>query len=997
MWPSFCRLQVFCMILAVLAILVLVYNFRQLEHLDHNTVSALNWIKETGDQQSSSPTTKTTQKHYCDYEHQTLSKREQAEEESLFAAIQWPNPPVGKIPFIRSTDPAHSNFVIVNSHVRFKVGDQLEVSVHMKDFQGKPKQYGGDYIQARIHSPLLKAGATGRVVDDQNGFYKIFFTLLWPGEVRVSVSLVHPSEGIQVLQRLREERPDRVYFKSLFRSGSTSETTVCNVCLPGDLPVCNFTDLYTGEPWFCYKPRKLSCASRINHAKGGYQKGLLTPSESLFFQTDVNIKVPILPSGPDSVTVEPLGFTESANLDRSQGPAVFPLGYYYHDKWRPRTSWIRHFNKTADISECLQGKVVHFFGDSTIRQWFEYLTTFVPAEHHMGGGKQHRGPFQGVRVKNSVKELLLHIRSNKQMSSGHVADEFKAQAGLMNYEQFTELKNILAHSGKRKAHESLCDGPSYKRPATFHSHLLTPPQTPTSMDNMEDAHKNEPKHDNGSDMLQNIINIKNESNPVSLNTVQVSWLHSISNHNSPGERYQDIQGAQAFSPSEKYQAFQANSPQQMLDPSQNYQFSSSQTQDLPQKYTQDSLLEYRPFSGDDQSPTYQQNVFESHELPYCPTQSFASLLNDSEHSENILQPLATAPQQSDVSAHAQNFSLVPNNSCSTLDGHNSSLATLNVSLQHRGIVRNTTQLGKSFFQWQVEQEENKLANISQEQILAKDSDGDTFLHIAVAQGRRALSYVLARKMAALHMLDIKEHNGQSAFQVAVAANQHLIVQDLVSLGAQVNTTDCWGRTPLHVCAEKGHSQVLQAIQKGAVGSSQYVALEATNYDGFTALHCAVLAHNAVVHELRNSQPPHSPEVQELLLKNKSLVDTIKALIQMGASVEAKDGKSGRSALHLAAEEANLELIRFFLDLPNCLSFVNAKAYNGNTALHVAASLQYRMTQLDAVRLLMRKGADPSARNLENEQPVHLVPDGPVGEQIRRILKGKAVQQRASPY
>lgn len=74
-----------------------------------------------------------------------------------------------------------------------------------------------------------------------------------------------------------------------------------------------------------------------------------------------------------------------------------------------------------------------------------------------------------------------------------------------------------------------------------------------------------------------------------------------------------------------------------------------------------------------------------------------------------------------------------------------------------------------------------------------------------------------------------------------------------------------------------------------------------------------------------------------------------------------------------------------------------QAYNGNTALHVAASLQYRVTQLDAVRLLMRKGADPSTRNLENEQPVHLVPDGPVGEQIRRILKGKSIQQRAPPY
>ncbi|XP_075764008.1 NXPE family member 3 isoform X2 [Pelodiscus sinensis] len=403
MWPSFCRLQVFCMILAVLAILVLVHNFHQLEQLDHSTVSVLNRIIETGVQQSSLPITKITRRHYCDYEHQILSKREQAEEESLFAAIRWPNPPVGKIPFIRSTDPAHSNFVILNSHVHFKVGDQLEVLVHMKDFQGKPKLYGGDYIQARIHSPLLKAGATGRVVDDQNGFYKVFFTLLWPGEVRVSVSLVHPSEGVQVLQRLREERPDRVYFKSLFRSGSTSETTVCNVCLPGELPVCNFTDLHTGEPWFCYKPRKLPCASRISHAKGGYQKSLLTPDESRFFQTDVNIKVPVLSSGPDTVTVEPLGFTESSSLDRSQGPDVFPLGYYYQDQWRPRTYWIRHFNNSADISECLQGKVVHLFGDSTLRQWFEYLTAFVPdlVEFNLGSPK-NVGPFMSVDLKHNV-------------------------------------------------------------------------------------------------------------------------------------------------------------------------------------------------------------------------------------------------------------------------------------------------------------------------------------------------------------------------------------------------------------------------------------------------------------------------------------------------------------------------------------------------------------------------------------------------------------------
>lgn len=239
---------------------------------------------EDDDPQPSSQVTKIPRKLYCGYEHQVLSKRELREEESLFAAIQWPSPPEEKIPFLRSTDPSRSSFVISNSHTRFKVGDQLEVLIHVKDYEGRPKQYGGDYFQARIHSAHLKAGATGRVVDYQNGSYKVYFTLLWPGEVMVSVFLVHPSEGIQVLQHLREERPDRVFFKSLFKSGRISETTVCNVCLPGGSPVCNFTDLYTGEPWFCYKPSKLSCSTRINHYKGGYQKGLLTSEESHFFQ-----------------------------------------------------------------------------------------------------------------------------------------------------------------------------------------------------------------------------------------------------------------------------------------------------------------------------------------------------------------------------------------------------------------------------------------------------------------------------------------------------------------------------------------------------------------------------------------------------------------------------------------------------------------------------------------------------------------------------------------
>lgn len=71
-------------------------------------------------------------------------------------------------------------------------------------------------------------------------------------------------------------------------------------------------------------------------------------------------------------------FTESNDLELFQGPGTFPSGYYYKDQWRPRNFKMRQFNDPDSIAECLQGKMVYLFGDSTIRQWFEYLTTFVP-------------------------------------------------------------------------------------------------------------------------------------------------------------------------------------------------------------------------------------------------------------------------------------------------------------------------------------------------------------------------------------------------------------------------------------------------------------------------------------------------------------------------------------------------------------------------------------------------------------------------------------------
>lgn len=398
MWCTFYRFQLCFALLFLIAVLVLVSNIHLVEHLNHRTGLEPGWAEKNKD--TSRPHSPVSRKSYCDYDHQTLSRSEYEEQKLLLKAVKWPGPPNDGVRFLKSSDAAHSHFVILKSQSLFNLGDVMEVLVRIHDFEGNPKLYGGDYLQARMSSPVLKAGVVGRVIDHQNGFYSVYFTLLWPGRVTVSITLVHSSEAIQILQRLRKEKPDRVYFKSLFQNRLGSETKMCNVCLPRKMPLCNYTDLKTGEPWFCYKPERLSCSSRVNHAKGGYQKNLLTSEEKMLFQSGINIKVPVLASGPDTVTVHPWKIKDRRIL---QGSKFTPSGYFYRDQWVSGRSIVWQFEKPSDITECLQGKVLHLFGDSTIRQWYEYLTDFVPELKPFDlGSPKNVGPFLSIDIENNI-------------------------------------------------------------------------------------------------------------------------------------------------------------------------------------------------------------------------------------------------------------------------------------------------------------------------------------------------------------------------------------------------------------------------------------------------------------------------------------------------------------------------------------------------------------------------------------------------------------------
>ncbi|XP_075932193.1 NXPE family member 3-like [Anarhichas minor] len=371
MKATFCTRREICALFLFLTVFVFIFVLRHMDILEPKFNSTIIMPRVS---------THPNEIHsFCTFK--PLSPEDALEERLILDSIAWPETPLLSAPISleQTSDPAHSTFTILPGRKggQWHVGDQLEVMILTSDFQGRPKKSGGDFLLARLHNRKLEAGVVGQVVDHLNGSYSAVFSLLWEGDAQVEVTLVHTGEAISVLNTLNREQPYRMYYKSLFRSGSHSETTLCNVCLrPTQQPMCNYTDLRTGEPWFCYKPKNLSCDARINHYMGGWNHDLLNANEEKLFQRGVNLKVYIRASGPANFIVLPQ--KEGQPQVKSSTVTSGPSGYYYQGVWRALGgTTVREFSTSA-ISQCLKGKVVHMYGDSTMRQWFNFLTATLP-------------------------------------------------------------------------------------------------------------------------------------------------------------------------------------------------------------------------------------------------------------------------------------------------------------------------------------------------------------------------------------------------------------------------------------------------------------------------------------------------------------------------------------------------------------------------------------------------------------------------------------------
>ncbi|KAM8966797.1 NXPE family member 3-like [Pelodytes ibericus] len=320
--------------------------------------------------------------------------------------IEWPGSS-SPTDFEFSTSPNFTDYQLLLP-LSYQVGDHVRVLITARDHQGRPKTYGGDYFQAKLHSPSLRAGVTGSITDHGNGTYTASFLLLWPGKAEISIVLIHSSEAIAILRDKRESRPDKMYYKGYFERNGSREVTECNLN-PPSTNVCTYRDPGTGEVWYCVRPLRLPCDSYNQHVQGAERNILSLTEETLLSRSIREKKILSKVKAFDVLQ----NITQDDRGVCSPGlPIPDPSGYYFGDFWHSRVCRNRRFPRPDNITSCLKGHIIYMFGDSTLRQWWEYLVDFIPSlqklELHVRHGS---GP---VLATDTEHGILMQWRAHQR-------------------------------------------------------------------------------------------------------------------------------------------------------------------------------------------------------------------------------------------------------------------------------------------------------------------------------------------------------------------------------------------------------------------------------------------------------------------------------------------------------------------------------------------------------------------------------------------------------
>ena len=270
-------------------------------------------------------------------------------------------------------------------------------------------------------------------------------------------------------------------------------------------------------------------------------------------------------------------------------------------------------------------------------------------------------------------------------------------------------------------------------------------------------------------------------------------------------------------------------------------------------------------------------------------------------------------------------------------------------------------------------------------------------------------------------LEDKDDLGMTKLHHAVQAGDLSLVESLIQSGASVNCRDENGQTPLHYAAERGFLEGIQvlvqqhgadlhildssgfspflwAVVAGEEGAARRLLqmgadVNSSSADGKSALAWAaslgryataemLVEHGASVSDTRQQTSP----LEEAAASG--FITTVELLLQRGGADPNHRDRDGWSAIHWAAEEGHLDIVRMLLESganPNAVSSF------GTPPLHCAANGGH----VSIARLLLQKGADPLKSTCHGWTALHHAAFMGHSDVVEYLLENDRIRSAAS--
>ena len=270
---------------------------------------------------------------------------------------------------------------------------------------------------------------------------------------------------------------------------------------------------------------------------------------------------------------------------------------------------------------------------------------------------------------------------------------------------------------------------------------------------------------------------------------------------------------------------------------------------------------------------------------------------------------------------------------------------------------------------------------------AIDQEGNTALMVAANNGRAEVVDELVQAGA---NVNVTNRQGVSALMRAATREDVALVRTLIAAKADLNHKDSRGETALSFAAARGRREtVTLLLDSGAQPEAIDRAFVAAAESGEPEIARLLLDRGADVQKVGGEAL-----VKAIVQSGRSdrVNDNVKFILGMVGDVSAQDA-NGWSAVHLAAREGNAALLRLLLEkgadlnrVCACKGFLNARDW---TPLQIAA----RRGRTEVVDLLLGGGADLRQANSRGATALHEAVEGDTPAIVQSLVK-KGADPRA---